>query len=289
MRTREGYAVARDGAPIYYRVVGERGGLIPVVLTDGIGCDGYIWKYLEPALAERHLVVHWHYRGHGRTPVPRDRQRVSMSDMADDLESVMDATELERAAFAGHSMGVQVSLEAYRRHRARSAGLVLICGAYGNPLRTLGGHNVGEALLPYAAFAINHAPNFVHSVYRKIVPTELAFALAARLEINPNLVAMEDFMPYLEHLSQVDLGLFLEILSHAARHTTREVLPTVEVPTLIVAGEKDGMTPASLSEEMNRQIPGSQLLVVPDGSHTAPLERPQLVTDTIANFLSTIS
>ena len=258
---------------------------MPLVLSDGIGCDGYAWKYLERGLAGERRIVHWHYRGHGRTPEPRDRSRVSMADLADDLASVMDDAGVEQAVLAGHSMGVQVCLEAYRRHRDRVAGLVLMCGAYGNPLRTFRGRRTLEAALPWIAFGVNRAPKLVGAVWRNLVPTRLAFALAARMEINADLVRLEDFMPYLEHISRVDLPLFLDMLAHAGRHSAREVLPTIEVPALIVAGDRDNMTPRALSEEMARAIPGAQLLVVEGGSHTAPIERPHFVNEAVLRFL----
>jgi pimeloyl-ACP methyl ester carboxylesterase len=286
---REGYAVARDGSPIYYRILGSVDGelrdRVPLLLSDGIGCDGFVWKYLERALATERKIVHWHYRGHGRTPEPRDRRRVSMSDCADDLVSVLDAVGLERVALAGHSMGVQVCLEAYRRHRDRISAMVLMCGGYGNPLRTFKGRRTLEALLPYIAFAINRAPGLIGALWRNVVPTRLAFAIATRTELNAELVRLEDFMPYLEHIARVDLPLFVDMLAHAGRHSAREILPTIAVPTLIVAGERDGFTPANLSEEMHAAIPGSEMLVVEGGSHTAPIERPHLVNEAVARFL----
>jgi len=284
-RQGEGYAVARDGSPIYYRAFGAVTDALPLVLSDGIGCDGYVWKYLERELAGERRVVHWHYRGHGRTPEPRDRSRVSMADLADDLAAVMDDAGVERAVLAGHSMGVQVCLEAYRRHRDRVAGLVLMCGAYGNPLRTFRGRRTLETALPWIAFGVNRAPKLVGAVWRNLVPTRLAFALAARMEINADLIRLEDFMPYLEHISRVDLPLFLDMLAHAGRHSAKEVLATIQVPVLVVAGDRDNMTPRALSEEMAGLVPGAQLLVVEGGSHTAPIERPHLVNDAVTRFL----
>jgi pimeloyl-ACP methyl ester carboxylesterase len=284
----EGYAVARDGSPIYYRTFGNDSAAMPIVLSDGIGCDGYVWKYLERALGDERRIVHWHYRGHGRTPEPRDRSRVSMADLADDLVSVMDAAGLEQAVLAGHSMGVQVCLEGYRRYRDRVAGLVLMCGAYGNPLRTFRGRRTLEAALPWISFGVNRAPRLIGTVWRNLVPTRLAFAMAARMEINADLIRLEDFMPYLEHIARVDLPLFIDMLAHAGRHSAREILPTVEVPALIIAGERDNMTPRALSEEMQRMIPRSELIIVEGGSHTAPIERPHFVNEAVARFLGQI-
>lgn len=298
MPTREGYAVARDGSPIYYRSLevgasaaplsarNAPAALTPILLSDGIGCDGFVWKYLEQAFAGERQVVHWHYRGHGRTPEPRDRRRVAMADLADDLAAVLDAVGVERAVLAGHSMGVQVCLEAFRRTPERVAGLVLMCGSYGNPLRTFRNQRTLEAALPWISFAINRAPRLIGGMWRNLVPTRLAFALAARVEINGDLVRLEDFMPYLEHIARLDLPLFIEMLAHANRHSAREILPTIDVPTLIVAGDRDHMTPRPLSDEMARVIPGAELLVVEGGSHTAPIERPHLVNEAVGRFLA---
>src|SRR3954471_20976233 len=67
---RQGFAVGRDQTPIWFR--GSRPAAAnAVVFCDGIGCDGYVWKYLERALGADYRIVHWHYRGHGRTPPPR--------------------------------------------------------------------------------------------------------------------------------------------------------------------------------------------------------------------------
>jgi pimeloyl-ACP methyl ester carboxylesterase len=258
-----------------------------VVFCDGIGCDGYVWKYLERALSAGHRVVHWHYRGHGRTPVPRDRRQIDIVDLADDLSAVMDAAlgDGSPAILAGHSMGVQVCLEAFRRHKPRVSGLVLLCGSYGTPLRTFKGKRTLEQVLPYVKFLVNRIPGVVANVWRRVLPTELAFQIATQFEINGELIKREDFFPYLEHMAQVDVRLFLDMLAAAGRHSAREILSHTDVPTLIVSGDRDGFTPAELSREMHRLIAGSELFVVDGGTHTAPIERPAEVTERIAEFL----
>jgi len=284
----EGFAVARDGSAIFYRQAGS-GDAMPIVFCDGIGCDGYVWKYLERELTDGRRIVHWHYRGHGRSPLPRDPRRIDIIDLADDLDVVMSATlGDEPAILVGHSMGVQVCLESYRRHRRRVAGLILMCGSYGTPLRTFKGQRTLEQVLPWVLGAVRMIPgagSVLGEVMRRTVPTEVAYQIATRFELNGELIRRDDFFPYLEHISRVDPKLFLEMLAAAGRHSAREILDTVEVPTLIVSGERDGFTPARLSDEMHRLIRDSELFVVEGGSHTAPIERPAEVTSRIADFL----
>jgi pimeloyl-ACP methyl ester carboxylesterase len=285
---RVGYAVSpADGSPIYYRLTepATDARSPAAILCDGIGCDGYVWKYLRPLLASERRTIHWHYRGHGRTPEPRDSQRLSIADLADDLACVLDDTDTADAVLLGHSMGVQVVLETYRRHPDRVRGIVLMCGAPAHPLRTFKGRATLDQLLPAVRRTVGRTPRLFRRVSRTLLPTRLSFEIAKRFEVNPELIDERDFMPYLRGLSKVDPSLFLTMLAEAGRHSATELLPEIGVPALIIAGARDGFTPADLSIEMSEAIPNAQLLMIDDGSHTAPIERPELVNDTVIEFI----
>src|SRR5204863_5873538 len=118
-----------------------------------------------------------------------------------------------------------------------------------------------EDLLPLVRLAVHAIPRAVTAFWRTAMPTQIAYKLATLFEINGALIRPEDFYPYLEHMAQVDPRLFVDMLAAAGRHTARELLPEVDVPTLIVAGDHDGFTPLPLSEEMHRLIPESELHV----------------------------
>ncbi len=286
MQTAWGYAVApSDGSPIFYESWGNRGVLTPVLLCDGIGCDGYVWRYLRADLGDR-FGLHPHYRGHGRTAPPKDPQRVSLEDLADDVACVLDDALVDRTVLIGHSMGVQVALETYRRHPDRVAGLVLVCGASSHPLKTFRGSGLLDDLLPSIHKWIHRLPNVINRVTRMLLPTRLAYEVASRLEIRRELIEPADFMPYLEGMARIDSRLFVAMLSAAAQHSADELLPTITVPTLVVAGGRDGFTPPERSRAMAEVIPGAELLEIPNASHTAPIERPHLVDFTIRDFLN---
>ncbi len=280
-----GYAFASsDGSPLFYESWGERGGKTPVLLCDGIGCDGYVWRYLRQDLSDR-FGLHPHYRGHGRTAAPRDPARVTIEDLADDVASVLDDAQVDRAALIGHSMGVQVALETYRRHRDRVAALVLVCGAPSHPLKTFRGSGALEDILPIVQRWIHRVPGVINRVTRTLLPTRLAYEVASRLEIRRELVEPRDFMPYLEGMARIDSRLFVAMLSAAGQHSAEDLLPEISLPVLVIAGERDGFTPPERSRAMAAAIPGAELLEVPQASHTAPIERPNIVYNSVRDFL----
>ena len=104
-------------------------------------------------------------------------------------------------------------------------------------------------------------------------------------EVNRALVKYDDFMPYLEHLAEMDIGLFLTMLRFANEHSARPYLSDIRVPTLIFAGDRDKLTPLAVQKRMHELIPGSQLQVLPEGTHTAPIEHPDLICLRLEKFL----
>src|SRR5690606_35875855 len=176
--------------------------------------------------------------------------------------------------------------ETYRRHRGQVRALVLLCGSPENPLKTFRGQRGAEVLLPRVRKAVERAPRLINQAARALLPTRLAYSLAARLEINAELLSVHDFMPYLRGLSRVEVPFFLSMLAAAGEHAAVDLLPEVAVPTLVVAGERDGFTPPELSRAMAEAIPGAELLVVEAGSHTAPLERPDQLDRALRDFLA---
>nr|HEX4312301.1 alpha/beta hydrolase [Kofleriaceae bacterium] len=258
-----------------------------MLLCDGIGCDGYVWRYLRDDLADR-AGYHLHYRGHGRTPAPKDAARITVEDLADDVASVLDDALVDRAVLVGHSMGVQVALETYRRHAARIAGLVLVCGAPSHPLRTFRGAAQLEQLLPTIQKWVQRVPGVINRATRMLLPTRLSYEIATRLEIRRELVEPADFMPYLEGMARIDARLFVAMLAAAGHHSADELLAEIATPTLVIAGGRDGFTPPERSRDMARAIPGAELLELPHGSHTAPIEQPQIVGDAVRRFVAGI-
>ncbi len=259
------------------------------IFCDGVLCDGFIWKYLWREVAEICDVAHWHYRGHGRSAAPVDKDRVDIAAHAADLRKVRDFLTDPPCVILGHSMGTQVALEEWHLYRKNVKGLVLICGSYGKVTQSFRGMPILDMILPKLMDIVDKQPDIARAIWSRI-PPEVAFkaALLAR-DVDPSNVRSEDMIPYLKHMTHVDFPMFLRMLRAAGEHSAEEWLADVDVPVLVIAGEKDTFTPASLSTWMAERMPKAELLMVTGGSHVAPIEQPELVGERIRAFFERVA
>ena len=257
-----------------------------MVLCDGLGCDGFAWKYLGPELKTRFRVLRWHYRGHGKSPAPGKASDIGVEQIIDDLEFLLKTLAIDKAVLFGHSMGVQIALEFHRRHAERLLGLVLLCGSYGNPLDTWHDHTLLRSAFPFVRQAVERYPDLAKRLAGLVMKTDLAVTFAMKTELNPDLMRRDDMVPYFDHLAEMTPLAFVRTLDSLKDHSAWDHLGAIGVPTLVVAGERDRFTPAWLSRRMAEAIPSAELLLVKGGSHTAPLECPELVGRTVRKFLN---
>lgn len=284
MYERERFVEAEDGTRLFVEELGD--GQPPVVLTDGIGCDGFVWRYLAPRLASRHRVVHWHFRGHGRSGPPEDPARLSIEDLARDLSRIREELGIERPVIAAHSMGVQVALEYHRQNPERVAGLILMCGTFGRITTTFHGTDLLDQVLPGLIRGAEMFPGIARAVWGR-VPAALAFRVAcAGRELDGGRIQEEDFARYWEHAALMNPNLFLQMLRHAGHHDARGFLEDVAVPTLVVAAELDTFTPMALADEMAHAIPSAEIEVIEEASHAAPVEQPDRIAERIEDFIA---
>ena len=185
----------------------------------------------------------------------------------------------------GHSMGCQVALEAYHRHPENVRALVLICGSYGNVTKTIKGVPVVDMILPKLISIADKSPEWVRAIWSRL-PSEMTLKMALKSgEIDPERIRPEDILPYLNHIKHVDFRLFLRMLHAAGEHTAENYMGEISVPVLIIAGEKDTLTPPYLSQALADALPNAELMMVEHGTHVAALEQPDLIGEKIRAFV----
>lgn len=283
-----------DGTEIAYGVYGDSGPW--VVLVPGFVCPDNFWKYLLPELARDHRVIVYDSRGLGLSGLPRrpgyrarnlSSEDFSIPNHARDILAVLDAVGAKQAALVGHSMGGQTILEAYRRFPNRISALVSLTGPFESPIRTFYGRDFTNIfrgvdqflklfprptiLLWRALFLAN--PSVPHTI------AQLGRALGP-------LAKQEDMEAYYRHMAFIDPLVMMKMAEAMRSHSAADVLETIDVPTLILAGTLDMFTPVALAQAMHERIANSELVVLDGASHGAVIEKPDEVNAAVRDFLS---
>ena len=289
----KGYALSSiDETTLYYHLSKPTSPKATIVLCDGVGCHGYIWKKLIPLLVNEFNVLCWHYRGHGESGIPIDRGRISISDHALDFASIVKMLDRNMASSSGstfvvgHSMGVQVALEIMRLMPDAIEGLILACGTYGKPISQSPTLSFFKSYLPTIQKTVDFAPRFFNLLNKQLLQQKFAYTIATFVEINPNYISEDDFRPYLEGMSNMDIPLFLKMLEELDVHDASDLLEDIEIPTLVISGDSDGFTTTDASKALAEGIKDSVFENIKEGSHTTPLERPDLFNPMVLDFIS---
>lgn len=278
------YAKSFDGRNIAYRVYGK--GKPTVVLSNGIGCHQVFLDYLIGDLSKHCKVIVWDYPGHTDSDKPADPRLWTLGNCTKDMLAILEDSGTERAVFGGFSMGVQVSLEFAARHPEKTEGLIALCGAYKYPLKTF--FHIGPILSPVfpSLFALlRQIPQTSQTIWKILFYGPWAFPVAKIAMVNRKRIKRSDFDLFRPHFASIDLIAFLQILSYLNEHSAENVLPAIKVPTLIVAGAKDNFTPLKLNEEMHSLVPGSELYMLPEGTHGSLIEFPELINPRVIQFI----
>jgi len=280
---REGFARAADGTRLYYRAEGTGPSLL---CSNGIGVSTFFWAPLSRELSSEYTVIRWDYRGHGLSDDPRNPRSATVEQCAKGGLAVLDALGIERAALLGHSMGSQVGFELYRLHPERVAALVPTLGTYRHAVETFFGTAASLKAFEIIRHAIPAAPKLVQRATATVMRSSLADTTARLFRlVHPDLCPKDALVPYFAHNARLDPLVFLSLAESMQAHDASELLPRIDAPTLVVAGDRDLFTPLACAREMARLIPGAELFVIPGGSHAALVEQPLLLALRVRKFL----
>jgi pimeloyl-ACP methyl ester carboxylesterase len=239
----------------------------PLVLLHGGWCDSRLWRRQLDGLGDEFALAAWDTPGCGASSDPPPDWR--MPDYADCLAAWLDAAGIERPHVLGLSWGSALALEFYRRHPDVPSSLVL-ASAYAGWAGSLPPEEVA-ARLERAEAELERPPEEWAPAYLPGLLTDAA---------PPGLA--EELLAMMHDIHPAGTRTMLHAM---ARADLRDVLPHIDVPTLLLYGELDARSPLPVAEELQASIPGSQLVVLPDVGHLANAERPDQFNAAVRRFL----
>lgn len=281
----QGYFRTRDGVRLYYSAEGPKDAP-PLLFCYGLVCSKLQWKYQMEFFRQTHRVLYMDYRGHGQSARPKDPSSVTIESCARDILEFLDELMIPNAAVLGHSLGVNIILELYRLAPKRVNTLVLANGTPKDPFETMFHHNFLQVMFPAIRKAHSLFPNALQKFWASQGTNPLNQEFIALAGFNPRYAKREDINEYLRLTAQVDLDIFLNLLEDFMKTDATHWLHEVKAPTLVIAGERDLITPPANQRILSRLIPGAQFHLIPEGSHCPQMEKADLVNQIIASFLA---
>lgn len=278
-----GFAESFDGTRIYYEVRGEG---LPLVLCYGIVCTMNHWHEQIREFSDRYQTILIDYRGHHHSDIPQNQDNLSMDGLAQDILCVIDHLKIKKASFWGHSFGVQTLIRAYDMFPERFENLVFINGFATNPLKGMFGLDLSYQGFLLLKQGYSHLPETSSYLWRFLTNNRLSMMLTAFAGgFNLDLTSFKDVEIYARGVANIEVGVAVKLFDQMTRYDARPVLERIQVPTLVIGGRKDNVTPLHLQEVLHTGIKNSQFLAVPYGTHCTQLDMPDLVNLAIEKFL----
>jgi len=262
---------APDGTRLVYHSVGEGP---PIVISNGVGGTFFSLRYLYEHLAKRFRVVSWDYRCLHQSDNPSNLRAVSVADSVEDLKSLLDLLGIERALFIGWSMGVQVNFELFRTRPEAIVGIAAFNGTAGNAFAPMREALPTRLVVSGVLRTMAHWGNPLGRVARLATTTDHTVKLMRGIGLLAPTVDVELFHALARDYARLDFERYGTMLEALNDHSAWDLLPSIEVPTCVVVGDHDFMTPVRVGKRIDRLLPDNELTVLHGATHFAPVERP---------------
>jgi pimeloyl-ACP methyl ester carboxylesterase len=290
-----------DGVALHVEVDGpkpsaRKAPAVTVVFCHGLALNEDSWHYQRRDLADLAedgaRLVFWDQRGHGRSG-RGSAEHATIDQLGEDLSSVLTATAPKGpVVLVGHSMG-GMTIMALADQQPELFGDRVIAVAlistspgrlaevsFGAPAAAV---RVLRRAAPRALMALNRRPALVRG--SRSLGADIEFVLTKRYsfgtDVPPSLVRFVSRMH-----DAVPLDVLGELFPAFDAHDKLEALGVLNgVDTLILGGERDLMTPADHSRAMVEQVPGAELVILPEAGHLVMLEHHDVVTDHLRELI----
>ena len=239
-----------------------------VLFLHGIGGNKKNWKNNINFFSKNFLTVAWDTRGYGDSDDYNGE--LDFDNILDDLKKVIDFFKKTRAHIVGLSMGGQIATLFYDK--------------YPNYVKTLTLCDTHFGLSNLSPTEIEKFINLrKEPLLNGKVPKDIAPSVASTLIGDNNNISA--YNQLVESMSLLHKESYLKTIESSMRTEHRHIFKNIKVPTLIMVGELDTLTPPSMSKSIMNEIKGSYLKIIPKAGHLINIEEPDIFNQNLIQFL----
>ncbi|MBZ0200492.1 MAG: alpha/beta hydrolase [Ignavibacteriaceae bacterium] len=241
---------------------------IPIIFVHGFPYDHTMWEKTVDALKDNYYCVTYDIRGLGQSPTGSGQYTIE--SFVDDLETIIDELKLKKPVLCGLSMGGYISLRAVERMEEKFAAVIL-CDT-----KPEADDNITKLKRAAGVKLLyeNGAEEFIRAFVKNCFGTKYSEAQKSEY------MKIED---YFAKGSPVAVSGCL--IAMAARTDTTEALGKIKIPTLVICGEDDRLTPPAIMKQMAEKIKEAKFVLIPDAGHMTPIENPVEFNKAVTEFL----
>ena len=258
-----------NGIRLHYIDVGANSQKPPIVLIHGFPFSLEMWNPQIDFLKGNYRVIAYDIRGHGNSDDGDGQYTIEF--FVDDLIALLDYLKIPKVTICGLSMGGYIALRAIERNPDRVSSLIL-CDtgpqADSNEVKIRRAANIKSV-------KTNGVKAFAEGFVKAIFTPESLKSRPDKVEAVSQLIE-----------SNSEMGICGTLLALAARTDTTDSLDLIKVPTLILVGEEDKITPPKLSELMDSNISNSEIHVISNAAHLSNIESTLEFNRHLSEFLS---
>lgn len=240
-----------------------------VLLLHGVGGNRRNWKDNLPRLAEKFKVVAWDARGWGDSD--NYEGPLTLRDMSSDIARVIDHFGYDKAHIVGLSMGGRNAMHFASNYPDRVASLVLC-----------------DTVKGFSVWSEQKKADFIRArrepLLNGLEPSDIAEPIARAL-VSPT--ATEDAIEQLaDSFRRLHKFMYIKAIEMLIAEPDQDKLEDIHVPTLVIVGEDDPITPIEESRQIADAIPDAQMVLIPGAGHLANIEKAAQFNGLVISFLS---
>lgn len=242
---------------LYYEVYGEGE---PIIFSHGWMDDCSVWKSQIEFFAKRYKVIVYDHRGHGKSDKPE--KDYSIQTLSNDLFALIQKLNFEKITIIGLSMGGMTAMVFALDHPDKVSKLVLVGTTAKMSFSMRVQIWIMMHIFPYKSFARGAIDTKYYEPSEQVIKEAMDRALRT-----PKYAA---YGCYLEFTKNYDI---------------RDRVSKIKVPTLIIVGDKDNITPVDMSQYLNREIEGSKLQIMPNSKHMPMIDKVKELNEITDKFI----